>query len=63
MRSRNSKVTCCHFSSDGKWLASAGEDMKVIHLNNNDSVPHSTNICGEYYNFFFLVNYLFLLYR
>ncbi|KAK8466575.1 hypothetical protein PHAVU_008G125400 [Phaseolus vulgaris] len=30
IRSRNSKVTCCHFSSDGKWLASAGDDMKVV---------------------------------
>ncbi|CAJ1796598.1 unnamed protein product [Sphenostylis stenocarpa] len=29
MRARNSKVTCCHFSSDGKWLASAGDDMKI----------------------------------
>jgi len=25
-------VTSCHFSSDGKLLASAGEDKKVIHL-------------------------------
>ncbi|XP_047167896.1 transcriptional corepressor LEUNIG_HOMOLOG-like isoform X1 [Vigna umbellata] len=33
IRSRNSKVTCCHFSSDGKWLASAGDDMKVVFWN------------------------------
>ncbi|KAE8685599.1 Transcriptional corepressor LEUNIG [Hibiscus syriacus] len=26
----NSKVTCCHFSSDGKLLASAGHDKKVV---------------------------------
>ncbi|CAN1269701.1 Transcriptional corepressor LEUNIG_HOMOLOG [Linum perenne] len=30
IRTRNSKVTCCHFSSDGKLLASAGHDKKVI---------------------------------
>ncbi|CAL5353515.1 unnamed protein product [Camellia sinensis] len=29
IRTRN-KVTCCHFSSDGKLLASAGHDKKVI---------------------------------
>lgn len=29
IRTRNSKVTCCHFSSDGKLLASAGHDKKV----------------------------------
>lgn len=28
IRTRN-KVTCCHFSSDGKLLASAGHDKKV----------------------------------
>uniref|UniRef100_A0A2N9GAR4 Uncharacterized protein n=1 Tax=Fagus sylvatica TaxID=28930 RepID=A0A2N9GAR4_FAGSY len=26
----NSKVVCCHFSSDGKLLASAGHDKKVV---------------------------------
>ncbi|XP_062148290.1 transcriptional corepressor LEUNIG_HOMOLOG-like [Alnus glutinosa] len=30
IRPRNSKVTCCHFSSDGKLLASAGHDRKVV---------------------------------
>lgn len=29
IRTRN-KVTCCHFSSDGKLLASAGHDQKVL---------------------------------
>lgn len=29
IRTRN-KVTCCHFSSDGKLLASAGHDKKVM---------------------------------
>ncbi|KAB2003713.1 hypothetical protein ES319_D11G150000v1 [Gossypium barbadense] len=28
IRTRNSKVTCCHFSSDGKFLASSGHDKK-----------------------------------
>lgn len=31
IRTRN-KVTCCHFSSDGKLLASAGHDRKVYIL-------------------------------
>lgn len=31
IRTRN-KVTCCHFSSDGKLLASAGHDKKVVQL-------------------------------
>ncbi|XP_041005106.1 transcriptional corepressor LEUNIG_HOMOLOG-like isoform X1 [Juglans microcarpa x Juglans regia] len=30
IRTRNSMVTCCHFSSDGKLLASAGHDKKVV---------------------------------
>ncbi|KAJ1404228.1 WD40 repeat [Sesbania bispinosa] len=29
IRKSNSKVVCCHFSSDGKLLASAGHDKKV----------------------------------
>ncbi|KAL6978786.1 hypothetical protein U1Q18_020455 [Sarracenia purpurea var. burkii] len=29
IRTRN-KVTCCHFSSDGKFLASAGHDKKAV---------------------------------
>jgi len=32
MRNSNSKVVCCHFSSDGKLLASAGNDKKVEHI-------------------------------
>ncbi|KAF8014805.1 hypothetical protein BT93_H0564 [Corymbia citriodora subsp. variegata] len=32
---RNSKITCCHFSSDGKLLASAGHDKKVEIWNMN----------------------------
>lgn len=31
IRTRN-KVTCCHFSSDGKLLASAGHDKKVTRI-------------------------------
>ncbi|KAL4311193.1 hypothetical protein GQ457_01G023150 [Hibiscus cannabinus] len=30
IRKSNSKVTCCHFSSDGKLLASAGHDKKAV---------------------------------
>ncbi|OIW07557.1 hypothetical protein TanjilG_08444 [Lupinus angustifolius] len=29
-RTSNNKVTCCHFSSDEKFLASAGHDKKVV---------------------------------
>lgn len=32
IRKSNSKVVCCHFSSDGKILASAGHDKKVEHI-------------------------------
>jgi len=32
IRKSNSKVVCCHFSSDGKLLASAGHDKKVEHF-------------------------------
>ncbi|KAK7395372.1 hypothetical protein VNO78_15924 [Psophocarpus tetragonolobus] len=42
IRTRNSKVTCCHFSSDGKWLASAGDDMKVIMWNMDNLQTEST---------------------
>ncbi|CAN1242676.1 Transcriptional corepressor LEUNIG_HOMOLOG [Linum perenne] len=30
IRKSSSKVVCCHFSTDGKWLASAGHDKKVV---------------------------------
>ncbi|KAK4750886.1 hypothetical protein SAY87_004368 [Trapa incisa] len=43
IRKGNSKVTCCHFSSDGKILASAGHDNKVVLWNmdtlQRDSTP------------------------
>jgi len=29
LRASTSKVVCCHFSSDGKLLASAGHDKRV----------------------------------
>ncbi|KAI6694468.1 hypothetical protein NL676_022178 [Syzygium grande] len=35
IRTRNSKITCCHFSSNGKLLASAGHDNKVVIWNMN----------------------------
>ncbi|KAJ4728500.1 Transcriptional corepressor LEUNIG [Melia azedarach] len=41
IRTRNSKVTCCHFSSDGKLLASAGHDRKVV-LWNMDTMQTET---------------------
>ncbi|KAG2721127.1 hypothetical protein I3760_02G067000 [Carya illinoinensis] len=43
IRKSNSKVVCCHFSSDGKLLASAGHDKKVVLWNmetlQTDSTP------------------------
>lgn len=30
VRASTAKVVCCHFSSDGKLLATGGHDMKVI---------------------------------
>ncbi|XP_034228757.1 transcriptional corepressor LEUNIG_HOMOLOG-like isoform X4 [Prunus dulcis] len=42
IRTRNSKVTCCHFSSDGKLLASAGHDKKVTLWNMDTLQTEST---------------------
>lgn len=42
IRTRNSKVTCCHFSSDGKLLASAGHDRKVVLWNMDTLKTEST---------------------
>ncbi|XP_061366985.1 transcriptional corepressor LEUNIG_HOMOLOG-like isoform X3 [Gastrolobium bilobum] len=42
IRTRNSTVTCCHFSSDGKLLASAGDDMKVVLWNMDTLQTEST---------------------
>ncbi|PRQ35937.1 putative transcription factor WD40-like family [Rosa chinensis] len=38
----NSKVVCCHFSSDGKLLASAGHDKKVVVWNMETLQTEST---------------------
>ncbi|KAF5741260.1 transcriptional corepressor LEUNIG-like [Tripterygium wilfordii] len=38
----SSKVTCCHFSSDGKLLASAGHDKKVVLWNMDTLQKEST---------------------
>ncbi|XVF81164.1 hypothetical protein PTKIN_Ptkin15bG0134900 [Pterospermum kingtungense] len=42
IQNRNSKVTCCHFSSDGKLLASAGHDRKVVLWNMDTLQTEST---------------------
>ncbi|XP_050218579.1 transcriptional corepressor LEUNIG_HOMOLOG isoform X2 [Mercurialis annua] len=43
----NGKVVCCHFSTDGKLLASAGHDKKVVLWNMDtlqaDSIPEEHN--------------------
>ncbi|GER25030.1 WD-repeat protein, partial [Striga asiatica] len=41
IRTRN-KVTCCHFSSDGKLLASAGHDKKAVLWNMNNMLTETT---------------------
>ncbi|CAA0833437.1 LEUNIG_homolog [Striga hermonthica] len=41
IRTRN-KVTCCHFSSDGKLLASAGHDKKAVLWNMNTLQTETT---------------------
>ncbi|KAI5430030.1 hypothetical protein KIW84_034562 [Lathyrus oleraceus] len=41
IRTRNT-VTCCHFSSDGKLLASAGDDKKVVLWNMDTLGTEST---------------------
>ncbi|KAL7151742.1 hypothetical protein ABFS83_04G052000 [Erythranthe nasuta] len=41
IRTRN-KVTCCHFSSDGKLLASAGHDKKAVIWNMNTLQTETT---------------------
>lgn len=33
LNSSKSKVLCCHFSSDGKLLASGGHEKKVVWVN------------------------------
>lgn len=59
-RASTSKVVCCHFSSDGKLLATGGHDKKVsiYHLSNyyaytvvnklrvSDGLPMYRLFCG-----------------
>ncbi|CAL0328452.1 unnamed protein product [Lupinus luteus] len=42
IRKSNNKVVCCHFSSDGKLLASAGHDKKVVLWNMETLQTEST---------------------
>ncbi|CAJ2673411.1 unnamed protein product [Trifolium pratense] len=42
IRKSNGKVVCCHFSSDGKILASAGHDKKVVLWNMETLQTQST---------------------
>ncbi|CAL0302762.1 unnamed protein product [Lupinus luteus] len=42
IRTSNSKITCCDFSSDGKFLASAGHDKKVFMWNMESSKTEIT---------------------
>ncbi|XP_029123207.1 transcriptional corepressor LEUNIG_HOMOLOG isoform X3 [Elaeis guineensis] len=41
-RTSNNKVLCCHFSSDGKLLASAGHEKKVVFWNMDTLQTEST---------------------
>lgn len=47
IRTKDSKVTCCHFSSDGKYLASGGHDNMVVLWNmetlQRESTPDEHN--------------------
>lgn len=43
VRASTSKVICCHFSSDGKLLASGGHDKKAV-LWNTDSLKPKTSL-------------------
>lgn len=42
VRKSNGKVVCCHFSSDGKLLASVGHDKKVVLWNMETLQTQST---------------------
>lgn len=42
IRTSNSKVVCCHFSTDGKLLASAGHEKKVVLWNMDTLQTEST---------------------
>ncbi|KMZ69802.1 putative WD-repeat protein [Zostera marina] len=42
IRTSNSKVVCCHFSSDGKFLASAGHEKKAVIWNMDTLQTEST---------------------
>ncbi|KAL0726482.1 hypothetical protein Bca4012_022575 [Brassica carinata] len=42
VRASTSKVTCCHFSLDGKMLASAGHDKKAVLWHTDTMKPKTT---------------------
>lgn len=42
VRASTSKVICCHFSSDGKLLASGGHDKKAVLWNTDSLKPKTT---------------------
>ncbi|XP_028120287.1 transcriptional corepressor LEUNIG_HOMOLOG-like [Camellia sinensis] len=49
IRTRN-KVTCCHFSSDGKLLASAGHDKKVKYIHQKINIIPEDYSCQAGHN-------------